>query len=922
MGSATASENSSQTDLIDLQMEYTSDNMWNLTNSDDFNSKSPADTETPTQSQEGANKTVKEWEELSGCCSVLLHVYPGYDVFAYRRDSTYAAIQYIQHINWYGKEALKEFKNVQGYFFHTIVTADGWMTSMGGPDVTSIVNELESLAGSTSVSGSITGNTISRALNALQRLGMGHFLLKAPNGVVGFAIYNGGSKTGLFQMGNGQYVSVPNGPGYYRTGYTSTSDPVYSAFNLENSDAWGQNRRNIIAYEFFKDVIPGSSLVKVYAARTIYSDIIIFGGSVIGGLPGSPDRKYLGEVLLKYYEPTYFGYQPMIYMYSDILDSYITNGILPSSVGMIPWKILSDPNAGPFENDAVVTAAKWVKNYIDTNYQLPSTVIINGQSVSIYTYFYLASTVVQNIYSGNTRNIYIGSYVGPQATQDTISIGNMGIAEYINIADQVKVYMDRTGVTPGYAYGTSLGTYFGYGSMIYMYSDILDSYITNGILPVTIVVKPWKILSNPNAGPYTNNQVATLGTWVKNYVDTNHQLPSTVTIDGHTVSIYTYFYLASTVVQNLYNNNPQNVYAFINAAPQLTQDTISIGNMGIAEYINIADQVKVYMDRTGVTPGYAYGTSLGTYFGYGSMIYMYSDILDSYITKGILPTSISVKPFSAAFGDKNLAAAGGSIAFTNEEVAAAAKTVKDHVDTKNQLPDTVAINGQIVSIYTYLHLASTVIQNLYNNNPQNVYAFINAAPQLTQDTISIGNMGIAEYINIADQVKVYMDRTGVTPGYAYGTSLGTYFGYGSMIYMYSDILDSYITNGILPVTIVVKPWKILSNPNAGPYTNNQVATLGTWVKNYVDTNHQLPSTVTIDGHTVSIYTYFYLASTVVQNLYNNNPQNVYAFINAAPQLTQDTISIGNMPLSEYINIADQVKVYMDRTAITPGYAIL
>jgi hypothetical protein len=579
----------------------------NSTYSNDFNFTSNNSTNYTGIYPEGSNLTLQQWEELCGCCSVVVHVSEGYDVLAYRRDSSYAATLYLQHLDWYGKEALKEFKDVQGYFFHTIVTGDGWMVSMGGLDVPSIVRELENLAGGTSVSGSITDSTINNALNALQRLGMGHFLIKDPMGVVGYAIYNGGSRTGLFQLGNGQYVSVPNGPGAYRQGYTSISDPVYSAFSLENSDTWGVNRRNIIVYEFFRDHIPGSSLVKVFAARTIRSDTIVFNGNVISGgsLPVSPDRICLGEVLLKYYEPNYFGYQSMIYMYSDILNSYVTTGILPSSGITIPWKILSDPNAGPFKNNNVLTAATWVNNYINTNHQLPSTVTINGHIVNIYTYFYLATVVVQNLYSENTQNIYLGNYKEPQATTDTIVVGEMGVVEYIGIADQVKVYMDRTGVTPGYACGTSLGAYFGYQSMIYMYSTILDSYNTNGVLPDKVLVKPWKILSNPNAGPFTNNQVANAGKWVKNFVDINHQLPDTVSIGEHSVSIYMYFYLASTAVQNLYSNNPADVYAANYTAPQITKDTIVMGNMNLADFIRIADQVKVYMDRTGVTPGFA-----------------------------------------------------------------------------------------------------------------------------------------------------------------------------------------------------------------------------------------------------------------------------------------------------------------------------
>jgi hypothetical protein len=98
-----------------------------------------------------------------------------------------------------------------------------------------------------------------------------------------------------------------------------------------------------------------------------------------------------------------------------------------------------------------------------------------------------------------------------------------------------------------------------------MYSTILDSYNTNGVLPDKVLVKPWKILSNPNAGPYTNEQVATAAQTVKEYMEINHKLPDTITINGYTISIYSYLHIAATVVQNIYSSNPQNVYAVIDA---------------------------------------------------------------------------------------------------------------------------------------------------------------------------------------------------------------------------------------------------------------------------------------------------------------------------------------------------------------------
>jgi hypothetical protein len=114
-------------------------------------------------------------------------------------------------------------------------------------------------------------------------------------------IYNGGRlKKYLFNMKPGQYVSVPNSPSYYRSGYTSISNPVSSAISLAISDRWGVNRRNIITYEVMN--IINSTQVKIWASTCRGTpDNIIFMGKTIGKytIPRIPNKKYLGQVILK-----------------------------------------------------------------------------------------------------------------------------------------------------------------------------------------------------------------------------------------------------------------------------------------------------------------------------------------------------------------------------------------------------------------------------------------------------------------------------------------------------------------------------------------------------------------------------------------------------------------------------------------------
>jgi hypothetical protein len=254
----------------------------------------------------------------------------------------------------------------------------------------------------------------------------------------------------------------------------------------------------------------------------------------------------------------------------------------------------------------------------------------------MYSFYYLLSTVVQNIYNNNNNPIYSMIFSEPQVLNEAIHTGTMTLSEYIHIADQVKVYMDQTGVVPGYASSTSLGPYLSYQSLIYMYCTVLNSYNTTKTIPSSVAVKPWY--------NFSVDQIASAAVWVKEYVDTNHKLPSSVTIGRLSVEMPSFLYLLSVAVQNVYNKNYNNVeYNYCNP-PQTVKDQMNTGNMALSEYISIADQVKVYSDSTWVIPGYAYGTSLGTYFGYNNMIYTYSKIMAYYSVNGVLPNYVEVQP--------------------------------------------------------------------------------------------------------------------------------------------------------------------------------------------------------------------------------------------------------------------------------------
>ncbi len=112
----------------------------------------------------------------------------------------------------------------------------------------------------------------------------------------------------------------------------------------------------------------------------------------------------------------------------------------------------------------------------------------------------LLTTAILQINSGNNNSIPLRNFTAPTSSQDNIISGNIYKAEYLKIANDVKNYMDSSGKTPDYAYGTSLGTCLGFENLVYMYSMILDYHKTSGKVADFAMMKPWNALGATDYG--------------------------------------------------------------------------------------------------------------------------------------------------------------------------------------------------------------------------------------------------------------------------------------------------------------------------------------------------------------------------------------------------------------------------------------
>ena len=261
------------------------------------------------------NKKASENELSSGCCSVVLHESDSSFAYGFRRDHTYSVDMYINKTKLNGKETIKTYKLAKGYFTHAVVLADGWFIGIGGRDNIRVNKNLEKLGAKIASKGKISTKDTNTALQQLKTIGMGHFVIKSPDGNVGVVLYNKGNRGGtintVFKMKKGEYLSVPNGPSYYRKGkYTvKKSNLVDAAIYIAGTDKWGHNRRNIIVYDVKK--IENATNVKIWASNDDgkyvgrsskkWADNILYNGTKTkaNSLPIIPNKKYIGTAILK-----------------------------------------------------------------------------------------------------------------------------------------------------------------------------------------------------------------------------------------------------------------------------------------------------------------------------------------------------------------------------------------------------------------------------------------------------------------------------------------------------------------------------------------------------------------------------------------------------------------------------------------------
>lgn len=159
--------------------------------------------------------------------------------------------------------------------------------------------------------------------------------------------------------------------------------------------------------------------------------------------------------------------------------------------------------------------------------------------------------------------------------------------------------------------------------------------INNTYMPVKA-----SLVESSNDSEFTLSQLQTAAETVTSYIETNHKLPSSITVGKAQITIPQFLQLLVKGLLQIQSgtNTPMNLNT-VNT-PTNPNGSHIYGNINLSEFLNMAESIKSYIDINEIAPNYS-SSSLGN-VQYSDLIYMYSKILDFYRTNGRLPNYVTV----------------------------------------------------------------------------------------------------------------------------------------------------------------------------------------------------------------------------------------------------------------------------------------
>lgn len=200
------------------------------------------------------------------CCSAIIQGNDLDSTISFRRDSTSAVTLNVTHNSSY----IKQSKGSGSYFFHVIISKNGWIVGNGGTDENTTSIEIEKNAIRMIEKNTITKSNFYNIINLKQNSTRGHFVIKAPNGKYAlFTKYYDRKYNETGTLRPGYCLVVSNDPIYFKKGkYQNISGNPYviaSSRLLAAKDMYGVYRRDILTYSYKRNRTNVN--VKIYACN-------------------------------------------------------------------------------------------------------------------------------------------------------------------------------------------------------------------------------------------------------------------------------------------------------------------------------------------------------------------------------------------------------------------------------------------------------------------------------------------------------------------------------------------------------------------------------------------------------------------------------------------------------------------------------
>ena len=237
-----------------------------------------------------SNKLIQD-----GCCSTFIQIDDNNAAFTFRRDSSTPCNVNIV----YQSMGILQYKNDDEYFWHAIITKEGWLVGNGGIDTPYSSEMLEACAKTMIKKNQIMSEIIDKVAKIKSLYERGHFLIKSPNGDYALVTHIVDEKSIKIERGKinpGEYIISPNDYKYYKKGKVSdlniNENNTYISRYLAAIDQYSSARTNDFTYNYitngktkYVDIFVANddgSLAKKKDASKLFNDITIKDNYILG----------------------------------------------------------------------------------------------------------------------------------------------------------------------------------------------------------------------------------------------------------------------------------------------------------------------------------------------------------------------------------------------------------------------------------------------------------------------------------------------------------------------------------------------------------------------------------------------------------------------------------------------------------------